>query len=141
MAATRIIGTTLTLTTFGKTPIIVGTLTSLGEPGLTREELETTTFNSQNDFREFIGTWKDAGELSFEGIVKDNTTVPNLWNVTQDGDVDTWELEFPTGQKWFFAGFIKEFREGDMEVSGVRTFRGSIRISGEPVYAESGISA
>lgn len=139
MAATRSIGTTLTKTT--GVDVAIADLTKIGEIGVENSEIDVTTLDSANNYKEFIAGFKDGGEVSLEGIIKSEVNMEDMLDLADAGSIETWEIEAPSGAKWFFSGFVKMWKEAEAEVEGVRGFTGSIRISGKPVYAASGISA
>jgi len=139
MEASRSIGTTLIKTS--GTPFTVGGLTSIGELGMERGEVDVTTLDSSNDFKEYLRTWKDGGEITISGYVKDTTSFASMYALVGDNTTHTWEITFPSGSKWFFAGFVKMFKEAESTVEGVRGFTGSIRITGAAVFAQTGVSA
>ena len=67
--ATRSLGTVLKI---GKDPSIVkvGGLTEIGGIELSADTLDTTTLESDGGYREFIGGFKDAGEVSLSGYLE-----------------------------------------------------------------------
>lgn len=134
MGAVRNMGTTLTNLTDS---LVIGDLTSIGEIGIESEEIDVTTLDSADDFKEYIAGSKDAGELSFEGIVKSETAIGAMYSLANGRDLKSWEIETPSGSTWTFTGFVKSFKEGEASVDGVRNFTGSIRISGAPTYTAS----
>lgn len=139
MSAERSIGTSLTKTS--GTPATIADLTSIGEIGIENSEIDVTTLDSANNYKEFIAGFKDAGEVSLAGFVKSEANMEDMLALAETQTTETWEIEFPSGAKWFFSGFVKTWKEGESTVEGVRNFTGSIRISGKPVYSSTGISA
>ena len=139
MAAEKIIGTTLTKTS-GVSSVIAD-LTSVGEMGVESDEIETTTFDSEDGYKEFIPSLKDGGEVPIAGLVKSEANMEDMLGLAESQTTETWEVEFPSGAKWFFSAFVKMWKEGEMTVEGVRKFTGSLRITGKPIYAATGISA
>lgn len=139
MSAERSIGTSLTKTS--GTPATIADLTSIGEIGIENSEIDVTTLDSANNYKEFIAGFKDAGEVSLAGFVKSEANMEDMLALAEAQTTETWEIEFPSGAKWFFSGFVKTWKEGESTVEGVRNFTGSIRISGKPVYSSTGISA
>lgn len=137
--AEKIIGTTLQKTS--GTPFYVANLTSLGEVGAEREEIEITNFDSPDDYREYVAGLKDAGELSVEGIVIDEPRFEAMLALLEAGTTETWAIEFPSGAKLFFSGFVKMWKLASQEVADVKRFTGAIRLTGKPVYDDNGVSA
>ena len=67
MAATKSLGTTLTQTSDGDT--LIADLTSIGEIGVTSDEIDVTTLDSSSGYKEFIAGFKDSGEVALKGFV------------------------------------------------------------------------
>lgn len=139
MAAQRSIGTTLTKTS--GTPMVIADLTRIGEIGLENSEIDVTTLDSPDNYKEYIAGFKDAGEVALEGFVKSEDNMEDMLALAEAQSVQTWEVEFPSGATWFFSGFVKMWKEAESTVEGVRGFTGSIRITGKTEYAPTGISA
>lgn len=139
MSAQKSIGTTLTKTT--GTPQVIADLTNIGEIGLESNEIDVTTLDSEDSFKEFIAGFKDAGEVSIAGIIKSEANMEDMFDLANAQSVESWEVEFLSGAIWFLRAFVKAFKEGETTVEGVRTFTGVLRITGKPVYAPTGVSA
>jgi predicted secreted protein len=139
MSAERSIGTKLQKTS--GTPAYIADLISIGEVGLENSEIDVTTLDSPSNYKEYIAGFKDAGEVALKGFVKSEANMEDMLDLAEAQTVATWEITFQSGAKWFFAGFVKTWKEAESTVEGVRGFTGSIRISGKPVYASTGISA
>lgn len=139
MEAQRSIGTTLYKSS--GTPFFVYNLTSIGEIGIENSEIDVTTLDSPNNYKEYIAGFKDAGEVSLAGFIKSEDNHESLLDSTDAQSVEDWIVTFPSGAKWYFSGFLKTWKEAETTVEGVRGFTGSIRISGKPIYASTGISA
>ena len=130
--AERSIGTTLTIV---DTPEVeIAYLTTIGEIGIESEEIDTTTLDSTGGYREYIASLKDAGEMNLEGMIKTEDDHEDMLDIADDQEVLSWRIDTVSGSKWEFDGFLKTYKEGESTVDGVRTFSGSIRISGKPVY-------
>lgn len=139
MAAEKSIGTVLAKTS--SPTMTIADLTMIGEVGVESDERDVTTLDSTGGYKEFIAGFKDAGEVSLEGIVKSETNMEDLLALADDQSVESWSITFPSGSVWAFDGFVKSFKEGESTVEGVRTFKGSIRISGAPTYTPAVVSA
>lgn len=139
MSATKSMGTKLKKTS--GTPVYIADLTKIGKIGVESSEQDTTTLDSPNGYKEFIAGLKDGGELPVEGIIKSEANMEDMLDLADAQTVETWEIEAPSGAKWFFSGFVKSFAESEASVEGVRGFEGAIRISGKPVYSSTGVSA
>ncbi len=139
MPAERSIGTILSKTS--GTPATIADLLQIGEIGIENSEVDVTTLDSSDNYKEFIAGFKDAGEVSLSGFMKSEANMSDMVDLAEGQAVHTWEIEFPSGAKWFFSGFVKIWKEAESTVEGVRGFTGSIRVTGQPIYASTGISA
>ena len=137
--AQKSMGTTLRKTS-GTTKIIVD-LTSIGEIGVESSETDVTTLDSPNGYRETIATLKDAGEVPFSGFIKSEDNIEVLLALAELQSIENWRIESPLGAKWDFSAFVKMVKEGEASPEGVRSFSGSLRISGKPNYTTTGVSA
>lgn len=135
MAGSRTIGTTLTKTTSGGgIDVVIGNLTNIGEIGLESDEIDVTTLDSSNEYKEFISGAKDGGEVSLEGNIVTEGSLSVLLNLADSRTVEEWTVEYPSGATWVFDAFVKSFKDGEKTVEGVGTFKASLRVSGKPVY-------
>lgn len=135
--ATRALGTTLTKGT--TTPLTIGELTSIGGIEITADTIDVTTLSSDSGYREFIGSFKDGGEVPIEGFF-DPATSANQTTLQDDldaGTADDYKITFPTtpGWAWSFKGVVTGFKVGDVDVDGTITFGATIKVSGKPVLA------
>ena len=120
--------------------LTIAHLTTIGEIGIESDEIETTTLDSEGGYREFIASLKDAGEMSLEGMIKNNDAMEAMLALADGQSVESWYIEFLSGDKWEFDGFLKAYKEGESTIDGVRTFSGAIRISGKPTYTPNEVS-
>lgn len=132
--ATRALGTTLTKGT--GTPATIGSLTSINGIEITAETIDVTHLGSTGGYKEFIGGFKDAGEVSAEGFFDPATTSNqvSLQDDLDDGLVDDYNINFPTTPtaKWAFKGIITNFKVGDAQLDGTIAFSITIKVSGKP---------
>jgi len=133
--ATRALGTTLSK---GTVPVLIGGLTSIGGIEITAETMDVTTLDSIGGYREFIGTFKDAGEVPIEGYF-DHTSAGQIAMQTSldDGTAEDYVITFPTAlaTTWTFKGVVTAFKVGDVDLEGVIAFGATIKVSGKPVLA------
>jgi predicted secreted protein len=139
MAAERSIGTKLRITS--GTPAYIADLTSIGAIGVENSEIDVTTLDSANNYKEFIAGFKDAGEVALSGIMKSETNMTSMLTLADAQSTQYWKIEFPGGAAWWFAGFVKSWKQAESTVEGVRGFTGTIRVTGKPVYSSTGTSS
>lgn len=136
MAGTRTIGTTLVKTKSGAeaTDLTVANLTKIGEIGLESDEIDTTTLDSAEEFKEFIAGSKDAGTLPIEGNIVSESAVAALLALANSRSLEQWTVTYPSGATWEFTAFVKSFKDGEKTPDGLATFKSDLRISGKPIY-------
>lgn len=129
--ATRSLGTKLT-----KGAEDIGGLTSIGGIEITADTIDVTTLESDGGYREFIGTFKDGGEVPIEGFFDPST---ESGQVALQASLDTglaegYKIVFPTTPKaeWAFQGVVTGFKVGDVDVDGTINFGATIKVSGKP---------
>lgn len=134
----RSMGTTLTKVKSGQetADMIVGGLTSIGAIGLESDEIDITTLDSPNNFKEFIPGFKDGGEVEFAGIAKDETSMEKLYTLANTQTTEKWIVKYPSGSTWEFEAFVKSFKDGEKTTEGKMEFTGTLRISGAPTFSK-----
>jgi len=139
MATQKSIGTILKKTT---APLMtVMHLTSIGEIGVESGDLDATTLDSPNGYKESIAGLKDAGEVALKGLIKDDAQVASMYALAQAQTIEGWEIDSPNGSVWTFNGYVRTFKEGEMTPEGLRSYSAVIRVSGKPNYdPSSGLS-
>lgn len=136
MAGSRTIGTQLKKLQSGSetADLIIGNLTSVGEIGLESEEIDVTDHDSADDFKEFIGGSKDAGEVALGGNIVNEDNLEAMLALANSRSVEDWLVTYPSGATWGFKAFVKAFKDGEKTVDGVGTFTATLRVSGKPTY-------
>jgi predicted secreted protein len=135
MSATRALGTKLQKGT--TTPVIIGSLTSIGGIEITADTQDITSLDSEGGYREFIGTFKDGGEVPIEGFFDPDTASGQtaLQDSLDAGTAEDYKILFPTtpAWEWDFKGVVTGFKVGDVDVDGTINFGATIKVSGKPV--------
>lgn len=127
MAKIRALGTIITFDSKA-----VGALTSIGELAVTSDEIDKTTLDSANGYREFFQGFKDSGELPLTGYY-DKTDVGQAGIIAEfaTGDVKACVITFPnSGGGATFNAFVKGYSIGSADVDGVVGFGATLRITG-----------
>lgn len=127
MAKTRALGTTIK---FGSE--FIGALTSIGEITPDSEELDATTLDSSDGYREFIQGFKDSGELSLTGYFdKTNGGQTAIRTGFGTGTPAETVITFPsTNGVVTFQSWVKSFSLGAADVDGIVGFAATLRITG-----------
>lgn len=132
--ATRSLGTVLKI---GKdvSATKIGGLTEIGGIELSADTLDNTTLESDGGYREFIGGFKDAGEVSLSGYLEINSSngQKKMYDAFETGDVQDFAIEFPEsiGAKWEFKGVVTGFSTG-ASLEDLISFGATIKVSGKP---------
>lgn len=133
MAAEKSMGTKL-YHVDGGTETPIADLSRIGEVGGESDEIDTTTLDSPDGYKEFIPGLKDGGEVAFEGTLKSEANLEDLVDFYEGQTVESWKVLFPLGSTWEFSAFVKTVKEGESTPEGKRTFNGVLRVSGKPTY-------
>lgn len=132
--ATRALGTTLSKGT--TTPVVIGGLTSIGGIEITADTIDVTTLESDGGYREFIGGFKDGGEVAIEGFFDpENAGQIAMQDSMDAGLAEDYIIAFPTAPaaEWGFKAVVTSFKVGDADVDGQIAFGTTLKISGKPV--------
>lgn len=122
-------GATLSGATFGT----VGQITKLSLPGIDAGEIDVTTMDSVEKWKEFIASLKDAGELSVDVLYTDSQYGALLDAI--GGDNEDWTITLPDGATFVCAGFLKSVG-GEVPMDGAIANALGIRLSGKPTFTE-----
>lgn len=132
--ANRALGTVLKIGATASA-VKVGGLTEIGGIELSADTLDTTTLDSDGGYREFIGGFKDAGEVSLSGYldIADANGQKKMYDSFESGAVQDFTIEFPTGvkAKWGFKGIVTGFSTS-ASLEDLITFESTIKVSGKP---------
>jgi hypothetical protein len=110
----------------------IAELRDITPPALTRNPLETTTHNEDDDA--YIVGIRRHGDLTMQmNFVPDNATQDHLTGLQKawyDGTCDLYRLTFPDGSAWVFSGYVTSVAP-DAPVDDVLTAEVSIRPTGQ----------
>lgn len=134
MAITRSLGTVLKI---GETmsATAVGGLTEIGGIELSADTLDTTTLDSDGGYKEFIGGFKDAGEVSLSGYldIASANGQKKMYDAFESGEVQSFSIDFPegVGASWTFKGVVTGFSTS-ASLEDLISFGATIKVSGKP---------
>lgn len=143
MAGIKAIGSKLYVnegTTSSPTWTQIANLTTIGEIGLESDEIDVTTLDSADDFKEYIGGAKDGGTIDLEGNVVTDAGLTAMYTLANSRDVKEFKIEYPakTGETtaafWTVTGYVSSCKDGEKTVDGLLTFSSGIRVSGAPTF-------
>lgn len=122
----------------------IAELTNIGGIKITGESIDVTTLSSTDEYREFIGGFKDGGEVTLSGFFYPGDTNGQFAMKTalDDSTLDAYTITFPTsmGATWAFNGNVTAWGSPGADTGGAILFEATIKISGKPVLGltESG---
>lgn len=124
-------------TTFKFGSTTVGSLTSIGGVAASADTIDVTTMDSANGYKEFLGGWKDGGEVSLSGYFDySDVGQTELYTAFESGASTACEIIFPSAMaaKWTFNGVVTAIETGS-EMDGAVSFDCTIKVSGKPTLA------
>lgn len=129
--ATASKGTTLKFTPAGGEAVLVGRLTSIGEITADSAEIDVTTLDSPEGYREFMQGWRDAGLLEISGFhAKGEPGQEALRAAYESGAAGQTVITFTDGCSVSFSAFVKSHSLGAAAVDGAIGFGATLRITG-----------
>ena len=122
-------------TTLKKGTTAIASLTSIDGVGVSADTIETTALDTTGGYRTFVGSLKDAGEVSISGQFA-HTAHSGLFVDFEDGSLDSYTIEFPdkvatAGTKWTFSAVVTGFSTS-IELEDLISFEATLKISGKP---------
>ena len=89
----------------------IAELRDITPPALTRNELETTTHNEEDDAY-LVGIRRHGTMTFMVNFVPDNASHDEATGLQQawlDGTRDIYRITYPDGTRWIFSGFVTNF--------------------------------
>ena len=129
MAISRAFGTTIQIGT-----TLVGFLTDINGIDKTADQIEVTTLDSSGRYREFIGGFKDGGEVTITGyFAPGNAGQTELEEKLEDGTQNAFTITYPAelGATWVFEGIVTRFSASSSLEDPV-SFEATIKVVGKP---------
>ena len=113
-----------------------GAITSIGGLNVTRETEDVTTITSDSGWRDYMGTYRDGGDLQIEGLcTASDEGVAELEDAALDGDDPvTIAVTFPSnlGGSWSSSAIVTSFTKGEGQVSGILKWTATLKRCGAP---------
>lgn len=136
MGAIKAQGTTFT---FGTK--VIGGLKSIGEVGGTADEIDVTTLDAVNGYKEYLQGFKDSGELAISGFLMADKNQEDLTTAYNSGTASECKILFPGGGTLTFTAWVKSVKYGPADVGNGIGFSATLRITGQVTYTASGSSS
>jgi len=113
----------------------VAKLTEIGGLDLSADTIDVTALDSTGGYREFLASFKDAGEVSVSGhfLPTSGEGQSELFDAFEDGDEESFTITFPAtlGAEWSFDGVVTKFTTG-ASLEDAISFEATIKVSGQP---------
>ena len=123
-----------TIITFNAKPI--GGLNSIGEVSPSSDEIDVTTLDSANGYKEFLQGLKDSGELPLKGLlIKTDLGQAELRSGFTSGTASAVVITFPDETTVSFNAYVKSFTMGAAETNSAVGFGAVLRITGAVTVA------
>lgn len=114
---------------------VVAEITSIGDIGVTRDDIDVTHYDSDHGYKEYLAGLADGGEISIEGnlIVGDTNGQQGLQADLEAGTIQSFELALPNAANtsWEITASVTSF--GTTHPNGDKLgFKATMRITGKP---------
>jgi hypothetical protein len=125
----------------------IGILTGIKSPEKTQEAVETTTLDTSNYYKTFIGGLLDGGEVTMTGYYDITDAGQVALNTALEArTVDSYTITFPTsiGATFTFSALVTKVTPGECNMADAVGFEATLKISGKPTLgtsASTGMSA
>lgn len=122
-------------TTLRKGDVVIANLTSIDGVGVSSDTIETTNLSTEGNYRTFVTSLKDAGEVSISGHFEFGDHEALLADF-EDGSIDIYTIEFPDtgathGTQWTFSAVVTAFSTS-VEMEDLVGFESTLKVSGRP---------
>lgn len=121
-------GTTLSGATTGSIAEIV----SIEIDGMEADEVDVTTMDSTNGWKEFLAGLKDAGSMTLTLVFEAANYAKIL--AAFAGTAEAWTITLPEGSTFVCTGWIKSAGNMSVPVEGRIENTATLRWSGEPTF-------
>jgi predicted secreted protein len=116
----------------------IAELSSIDGVSVSADTVETTTLDTVGGYRTFIGSLKDAGEVSISGHFV-YSAHNSLMADFESGVSNSYTIEFPdklttTGTKWTFTAIVTAFSTG-ASLEDLIGFDATLKVSGKPTLS------
>lgn len=134
MAKSRSVGTKFNID--GKA---VGGLTSIGGVEISSETTDVTALDNTTGYKDFLGGFKDGGEVPLEGYLDGADEGQNaMYAAMEDQEAHQFSIVFPEaiGKTWTFNGVVTKFATSVALNDGIK-YSASVKVTGKPTLAKT----
>lgn len=118
--------------------VAVGSLTSIGGVEASSETVDVTALDNTDGYKEFLGGFKDGGEIPLEGYMdSENAGQEKLLEAFEDQEVHDFAIDFPEaiGKSWTGKAVVTKYTAGSASLNDPLKFASGLKISGKPTLA------
>ena len=122
--------------------VVVGGLTKIAPPERSTDSKDVTTLDVTDGYKRFLPGLKDGGEVTLTGFFAfADAGQLELETALDAGTTDAYSIVFPAtiGATFTFSAFILKFKVDAADVDNPLGFEVTLKISGKPVLAASGV--
>lgn len=121
-------------TVVGGPYVLVPQCRVINSPDITQEYLDASNHDSTNSFREFIGGFRDGGELPIEIVWHPSiASHVQLYNDLIAQTLLFWQVVLPSANYWQFAGYVSKFNV-PLPYDGIITATMSLKVTANPTF-------
>ncbi len=107
---------------------------NIGVPSIKLDFDEVTNLDSTSEYREYIPTLKDGGELdATANFLPDDETHQDFQAAIEARTLKNWRVEYPDGGYHYFQGYAAEYKP-DVQFDKAMTVTLKIRVTGPVSY-------
>ena len=116
----------------------IGEVTSISLPEIGITDIDVSSFDSAENYMEFIGGSKDPGVIDIE-LNYDKTEDAALLAAVGDAN-ETWQISFPDNSIWKCNGYVNKVGGGTTAPNDKISRTASIKYSGVPTQSATFIA-
>ena len=109
-------------------------ITSIGLPEQDADEVDLTSFDSEDGFREFVQGLKDPGSVDIEALYTKDF-VDEMQDDFNDGTISTYVIEFPNEEGVEFKAFVQSIG-GEVPMEEGISMSVSLKLTGKPEWKD-----
>lgn len=118
----------------------IGSLTSIGGIEVSKDTIDVTDLGNSTGYKEFIGSFKDGGEVSCSGFMDGaDEGQAEMYTQLESEDAVACSIVFPAkiGKTWTFDAVVTKFSTS-ADLNDAIKFDATLKVSGKPTLAATG---
>ena len=118
---------------------VIGEVSSIGELGWgAAEAVAVTPLHTEDGFKKYLSGLKDMGTVTVSGFkAAADAGQAKMRELVASGEIATWIVEYPDGDKAEFDAFVKKYNFGEMATNNAISWTADLRISGQVTFTEA----